>query len=550
MKLIHDFARQLCGIVVLMLVAGPITGCATTAGPIHVSPLPSSDSQAVTVNPVSVSQVSGRSISNELNQMQNLMAETSPGIARAREHILHVHNFSAGTSLRRIFLENNLFARFDPNILGYSRIKAPIFFATAGDVIDYLQNVLNYYVRVEGTGTFVISRCTERVYSAPPEAESFFTQSRLMMLESAVNAHITYMPTGVLYVYDNHTGQRQVRAYLKSIQNLKKTEQAWEHLKPVQLNQQTLNAVTSLQEEVNTLRAQIRTLRSGGASDLSDDSDSQDMGSASGLADNSGSQNIESAAYLTSRHHANIRSAVATSSDPPSLSGGDGGSYGDNSFSRDGTYRIYLASTTFPRDANAIKRLANSKMNVPAHILHDRKLDWYSVYCTADSLGQAQKICAEAEKLGYRAYYVRENGDKTVRRVSQTPTPSAAPAHHVLSSHHSVKPQKKEKVVLAKPVSPPPPPPPPVAPPPPPEPTWTLHRGLLIGDELNAWAKKAGWTVVWQLSEDWSVPSTTYLNGNFKTAVTKVITALSSNGADIHAVFHTNNTVVISGTGN
>ncbi|WP_248885916.1 toxin co-regulated pilus biosynthesis Q family protein [Acidithiobacillus acidisediminis] len=81
-------------------------------------------------------------------------------------------------------------------------------------------------------------------------------------------------------------------------------------------------------------------------------------------------------------------------------------------------------------------------------------------------------------------------------------------------------------------------------------PVFVLNRGDLILTDLEKWAEQSGWTVVWQVPEDWTVPNTTTFSGGFRKAVSQVIQALSANGANVHAVFHTaNNTVVISGAG-
>jgi hypothetical protein len=81
-------------------------------------------------------------------------------------------------------------------------------------------------------------------------------------------------------------------------------------------------------------------------------------------------------------------------------------------------------------------------------------------------------------------------------------------------------------------------------------PVFTLNAGDLILTDLQKWAKQSGWTVVWQVPEDWQVPNTTTFSGDFQQAVSQVIQALAANGANVHAVFHTaNNTVVISGAG-
>ena len=81
-------------------------------------------------------------------------------------------------------------------------------------------------------------------------------------------------------------------------------------------------------------------------------------------------------------------------------------------------------------------------------------------------------------------------------------------------------------------------------------PVFLLNQGDLILTDLQKWAKQSGWTVIWQVPEDWQVPNTTTFGGDFQKAVSQVIQALSANGANVHAVFHTaNNTVVISGAG-
>ncbi|WP_437559405.1 toxin co-regulated pilus biosynthesis Q family protein [Acidithiobacillus sulfuriphilus] len=81
-------------------------------------------------------------------------------------------------------------------------------------------------------------------------------------------------------------------------------------------------------------------------------------------------------------------------------------------------------------------------------------------------------------------------------------------------------------------------------------PVFLLNQGDLILTDLQKWAKQSGWTVIWQVPEDWQVPNTTTFSGDFQKAVTQVIQALSANGANVHAVFHTaNNTVVIGGAG-
>ncbi|MHB1630870.1 MAG: TcpQ domain-containing protein, partial [Acidithiobacillus sp.] len=44
-------------------------------------------------------------------------------------------------------------------------------------------------------------------------------------------------------------------------------------------------------------------------------------------------------------------------------------------------------------------------------------------------------------------------------------------------------------------------------------PVFLLNQGDLILTDLQKWAKQSGWTVVWQVPEDWQVPNTTTFSG-------------------------------------
>ncbi len=80
--------------------------------------------------------------------------------------------------------------------------------------------------------------------------------------------------------------------------------------------------------------------------------------------------------------------------------------------------------------------------------------------------------------------------------------------------------------------------------------TWSLQPGHTIGQDLQSWATKAGWKVVWNMSRDWAVPAPTTFAGDFQTAAGKVIETLTTNGALIRAQFYTgNNTMVVTGSG-
>lgn len=81
-----------------------------------------------------------------------------------------------------------------------------------------------------------------------------------------------------------------------------------------------------------------------------------------------------------------------------------------------------------------------------------------------------------------------------------------------------------------------------------PLPTWTLTAGDAHRKDLEAWADKAGWKVIWNLSKDWIIPASTVFTGSFETATGDVIKTLAANGALIHAQFYEGNkTVVITG---
>lgn len=83
-----------------------------------------------------------------------------------------------------------------------------------------------------------------------------------------------------------------------------------------------------------------------------------------------------------------------------------------------------------------------------------------------------------------------------------------------------------------------------------PKQVWTLRQGYPIGQELEGWGKRAGWTVVWGLQRDVVAPSTTSFEGDFATAASDVIRTLAQNGALIHAqIFDGNHTLVVQGPG-
>lgn len=81
---------------------------------------------------------------------------------------------------------------------------------------------------------------------------------------------------------------------------------------------------------------------------------------------------------------------------------------------------------------------------------------------------------------------------------------------------------------------------------------FELVAGTPLEGQLFAWAKKAGWTVLWNLPDDnnWIVPGGGSYGTDFETAVKRVIEDLAGNGADIVGdSWRGNHTIVISQSG-
>lgn len=79
---------------------------------------------------------------------------------------------------------------------------------------------------------------------------------------------------------------------------------------------------------------------------------------------------------------------------------------------------------------------------------------------------------------------------------------------------------------------------------------WQLLAGHLIRQDLISWGKKSGWQVLWHLPHDWTVPTDTEFEGDFKDAAGAVIRTLAENGLVIRGQFFDGNrTLVVSGAG-
>lgn len=62
---------------------------------------------------------------------------------------------------------------------------------------------------------------------------------------------------------------------------------------------------------------------------------------------------------------------------------------------------------------------------------------------------------------------------------------------------------------------------------------WTIREGYPIGQELQSWAKRVGWKVVWRYPVDRTSPNTATFTCDFPTAANQVIQTLAENGLDI-----------------
>lgn len=80
---------------------------------------------------------------------------------------------------------------------------------------------------------------------------------------------------------------------------------------------------------------------------------------------------------------------------------------------------------------------------------------------------------------------------------------------------------------------------------------WTLTTGVTIKENLEAWAEKAQWRVIWPKTlKTWIVPNEMSFTGSFADAAEKVILTLAENGALVRIrTFEGNKTIVISGPG-
>ncbi|MDM7323118.1 MAG: toxin co-regulated pilus biosynthesis Q family protein [Gammaproteobacteria bacterium] len=73
---------------------------------------------------------------------------------------------------------------------------------------------------------------------------------------------------------------------------------------------------------------------------------------------------------------------------------------------------------------------------------------------------------------------------------------------------------------------------------------WTLTAGALLHEQLEGWAKQAGWTFVWKLPHTWDIPATAQFYGTFEEAMGQVVKSLYNQGKNVRLVIWKGNRLV------
>jgi hypothetical protein len=74
--------------------------------------------------------------------------------------------------------------------------------------------------------------------------------------------------------------------------------------------------------------------------------------------------------------------------------------------------------------------------------------------------------------------------------------------------------------------------------------SYVLEGGRPLKPQLEAWAKAAGWALVWDYPEDWMVPGGADFGSDFQQAIGRVGEALVANGADLKTTIYLGNRTV------
>lgn len=79
---------------------------------------------------------------------------------------------------------------------------------------------------------------------------------------------------------------------------------------------------------------------------------------------------------------------------------------------------------------------------------------------------------------------------------------------------------------------------------------WTLVGGQPIRDQMQAWADRAGWTIVWPERLNWLVPATASFTGDYTTVLSEIVTDIVKDGRSVRVHFYDpNHTAVVTTPG-
>lgn len=167
--------------------------------------------------------------------LEKIMAEYNmQDVVSVRSSLLEKHSFPAGSTLASFFNDNGLTVMFDFPEIGNRKINQPIFFATVGDLLDFVTEILGYKVSVRGRGIYIISECWEDIYSVPPEAGRFLIPKAFITLMDHKKASVRYLPeVGRIYFYDDKKGHQRLSDYVRAISEVLRREEYLWHRVPV-----------------------------------------------------------------------------------------------------------------------------------------------------------------------------------------------------------------------------------------------------------------------------------------------------------------------------